>query len=164
MWHPRGYDRHYRAARNGGEGRPPVAARYDRDFGSPARRGYDEQYGRAPLHGFDLELRARDRYARGYDAPYARRGDGAYDTDFAAGEWWIADPSMMWDPLFGWAGMPPGAPFGPGLVPPPGAEWEPRRLPPERSPLYGEGGDRALGRWARRYGHDFERAIRPRHR
>ena len=165
MWYPRGYDRQYRAARDGGE-HPPAAWRYDRDFGPPARRGYDGQYGRALPHGFDVELRARDRFARGYDAPYARRGGGAYgayDTDFAAGEWWMADPSMMWDPLFGWAGMPPGAPFGPGLGPPPAARW-PGRLPPDRSPLYGEGGDRALGRWARRYGHDFERAIRPRTR
>jgi hypothetical protein len=113
-----------------------------------------------PRRGYDAEMRARRR-AEAYDREYGARDRGRYDADLGGPAWWTMDPAAMWDPLFGWAGMPAGTPFGPGPIP--GAYRAGPRdgVPPRRSPLYGEGGDRALQRWARRYGHDFERAIRP---
>jgi hypothetical protein len=44
-----------------------------------------------------------------------------------------------------------------------GTMERPRREPRE-SPAYGRGGDRALQRWARRYGYDMGYEVQPRGR
>lgn len=126
--------------------RRAALGRYDGQMRRPASRGYDGEM----RGGYDAGYRRPDAY----DAPY--RGRRAYRDEDA---FWMTEPSMLWDPLFGWAGMPPGAPFGPGLDDPYRARGP---VPPRDSPAYGAGGDRALRGWARRYGHDFERTIRPR--
>ena len=122
------------------------APRYGRDYG-PGRYGRD-----------DPPDRGRRR-ARGYDPDFAfggyPPGAGPYD---ATGWAPYAFTPFGWDPMLGWAGW--GA--GMGYVPPGGFREEPRPVPPRRSPMYGRGGDRALRRWAERYGYDFEYTIRPR--
>lgn len=103
------------------------------------------------------------RYDR-YDHRYRPAPRGRYDRELyrdAGGPWTAWYPGGFWAgaPMFGWGGLegwgwPPLAPVGYG--PPP-----PRRSPRE-SPAYGRGGDRALRRWAERYGYDIEYSIPPR--
>jgi hypothetical protein len=116
-------------------------------------RGYDAGYRRGR---HEREHRGHPR--RGYDQGYGR-DYGPYD---ATGWMPFALAPLGWAPGLGWAGWGPGAGFVPPAPPPYGRDYAPRRVSPEQSPMYGRGGDRALRRWAERYGYDFEYTLRPR--
>jgi hypothetical protein len=119
-------------------------SRYDRGYRGRYDRGYDASggYGRT----------------RGYGMDFGRYGTPFPGTAGYPGARW------GWGPI-GWAGMMPGAEIWPYAdVPGYGFDGSYRtpRLPPEESPTYGRGADRALRRWAGRYGYDLAYAIRPR--
>ncbi|HEX7051895.1 MAG TPA: hypothetical protein VF188_16935 [Longimicrobiales bacterium] len=81
------------------------------------------------------------------------------DEDFRRG---VHRPSdWEWGRYYGApAGWPPYEPYA---YPPYDYRYVPR-LPPEQSPTYGRGGDRAIRRWAQRHGYDAGYVITPRHR
>jgi hypothetical protein len=116
--------------------------RYDRAYGGDQRYDRGAGYGQPSGHGLDL---------------------GRYGTPFpgAAG---YPSARFGWGPV-GWAGWAPGMEFWP-YADAPGYGFDGRmetpRQPPRESPSYGRGGDRALQRWARRYGYDMGYEIRPR--
>lgn len=139
-----------------------MPGRYDDPrYGRP-RRGEPRSTWRGPGAGrrYDATLQ---RY--GYD--YGRYGAeyGRYGTPFpgAAG---YPSARWGWSPI-GWMGWGPGMEFWPyaGL---PAYGWNgsyrPPHRPPEESPFYGRRADRALRRWAARYGYDLEYSIEPRQR
>ncbi|MDQ3607133.1 MAG: hypothetical protein M3418_13220 [Gemmatimonadota bacterium] len=74
------------------------------------------------------------------------------------GTFWGAATYPGWDE---WGWMPaPYVPIGYGAY---DYGYTPRRRP-EESPTYGRGADRAVRRWAQRYGYDIEYGIQPRTR
>lgn len=74
------------------------------------------------------------------------------------GALWSAAPFVGWGDL-GWYQGPYPVAGARGYD----SGYAPRRRP-EESPTYGRDGDRALRRWARRYGYDVEHSIQPRRR
>jgi hypothetical protein len=104
----------------------------------------------------------------GYDDGWRNaRYDGGFRPPRASAPVWghpgfgLGDPGSMpffppfapaWgmDPATGWMGWTPGP-----------LRDERPRVPPHRSPTYGRGGDRALLRWAERYGYDVEYTMHP---
>jgi hypothetical protein len=112
------------------------------------------------------------RRASRYDKWGYGRTDGGYGRDFGRygtpmpGAEGYPSARWGWGPI-GWAGMGPAMEAWP-YAPIPGYGFdgsvEPRGKPPRRSETYGRGGDRALQRWARRYGYDMSHQIRPRRR
>lgn len=130
----------------------------NRFYGSDYRGRYADDYGR----------RSRDRNRNRGDAPAGRYGAdlGRYGTPFpgAAG---YPSARWGWGPI-GWAGWGMGMDAWPYAAHPEamgygfdGADRTPRRRP-EQSETFGRGGDRALQRWARRYGYDLGYQVRPR--
>jgi hypothetical protein len=132
-------------------------ARYD-SYGTDYRGRSAREYG----------ARGSNRTRNRYDAGMGRYGAdlGRYGTPFpgAAG---YPSARWGWGPI-GWAGWGMGMEAWPyaahsgmmaygfdGSAPT-------RRRPPQESDTYGSGGDRALRRWARRYGYDMGYEIRPR--
>jgi hypothetical protein len=113
--------------------------------------------------------RPYDEYAGGYAGP--RGGHTRYDRDF--GRYFTPVPGAAGYPSARWGWGPIGwAAWGPGMELSPfagvpyhdfGEPYPPRRRP-EESPTYGRGGDRAVRRWASRYGYDEGYEIHPRRR
>ena len=123
-----------------GEGRNQ---RYDRNFRYARDFRYDRDFGRGDA---DRGPVPGEAYAM---APYPL-------PPFAGMRW-------GWDPSTGWGAWGPGMPVHPFAPMPPGPpRHEPPPMPPQRSPMYGHGGDEALRRWAGRYGYDFGPEIHPR--
>lgn len=134
-------------------------------YGSDYRGRYASEYGPRGRNA------ARSRYDTGfgrYDTGFGRydTGSGRYGTPFpgAAG---YPSARWGWEPI-GWAGWGMGMEAWPyaahsGMMPYgfSGSTRTPRRRPDESS-TYGRGGDRALQRWARRYGYDLGYEVRPR--
>ncbi len=141
------YDRDWRGDRAPGWGMNRDHVRHGRYGGDYRRRGYGRDYAAGGGYGYD--------YGRSTGVGYGFYGPG----------WspYAAVPGA-WDPTLGWAGLPPPPEYAGWMMgaAPPRWEEEPRRMSPRESPEYGAGGDRALRRWAERYGYDFEYTIRPR--
>ncbi|HEX2205913.1 MAG TPA: hypothetical protein VHG91_21540 [Longimicrobium sp.] len=150
------YDAEYRGRESHGR----YGGGYDRGYAG--RVGYDRAYGGGG--GYDRGYRRGGGWDAGYgDVPNGGYGTGdGQDFPYDATGWapFTLSP-LAWDPVLGWAGWGPGTGYVPMGYPGRYPRDEPR-VPPRQSPLYGRGGDRALERWAQRYGYEFERTIRPR--
>lgn len=95
------------------------------------------------------------RYDNRYDS-FARRPNPM------AGAWY---PGAFWGgaPVFGWGGWDVGwPPYLPYMAYGDPYQVYPPRRPPEASPAYGRGGDRAVREWAARRGYDASYPIQPR--
>jgi hypothetical protein len=124
--------------------------RSSRSYGSEYRRRYDR--------GYDIDTRGRRGTRYGADF-------GRYGTPFPGDAGY---PSARWGwGQIGWMGWGPGMEAWPYASVPgygfDGSYRTPRRRP-EESPTYGQDADRAVRRWARRYGYDEGYEIRPRGR
>jgi hypothetical protein len=164
--------------------------RYDRGWTQGRRYGSEFNGRQGPVHGRGYDAGVRGGYDRGWtqEMAYGRQpalgmmnGPGMF-TPFG----W--DPMLRWA---GWAPLagfvpyqdsPRGGSYGPaqatrryghddyrgstahgyggdyGRADYPGQQ----RMPPRQSPLYGQGGDRALREWARSRGYDVGYTIQPR--
>ena len=125
--------------------------RYDRGF----HGGYDRPPGDASrgFHVYDRGYRPA-RYDRDYGA--SRRHWSSYAAALPLIPFGV-DPMMGplgWElPFAHGSGM-----YGAG----PGYGYHRPPTPPRGSPTHGRGGDRALRKWAQRYGYDVEYSIAPR--
>lgn len=94
----------------------------------------------------------------------------SYDRDYDRGDYGPGFVPPLWPGWYspGFFGAVPSLGFGLGYPPAPyppfrpryDRDFSPRR--PEESSMYGRGGDRAVRRWAQRYGYDVGYAIPPR--
>lgn len=162
---------------------------YGRDFGGRHRPQQGRGYGSGTHRGYDAGMRGgydrgwTEAMAYGREPGMMNGGPGMF-TPFG----W--DPMLRWsgwDPMMGfvpyqdtprqWSyGLAEdgrryehdyyrgnvahryGGDYGRGR----GQGPETHRLPPRQSPLYGQGGDRAVREWAREHGYDVGYTIQPR--
>jgi hypothetical protein len=128
-------------------------------------RGYGRDLGYGRDFGYDRGFRGGPR--GGYDRGFAR---GRYDRAYGAEGGFAPSPFPFvpfgYDPMMGPMSWPMPLPYGANMrAANPGFGYDRGyRVPPRRSPAYGQGGDRALRAWADRFGYDVEFSIPPRHR
>lgn len=165
----RGYGREYGARR----GPPPRGGRYDAGERGGYERGWSDEvaYGREPgmmggpgaftpfgwdpmmrwsgwdpLMGFVPYQDTPRQWSYGLADDYRR-----YEHDYYRGSTAGGYGADYRRPRY-------GRDFGPAR----GYDRDARGVPPRQSPLYGQGGDRAVREWARQHGYDVEHTIRPR--
>jgi hypothetical protein len=166
----RGYGREYGARR----GPPGRGGRYDAGMRGGYDRGWSEEmgYGRQPMmfgggpgvftpFGWDPMMRWSGwdplmGFVPYQDTPrqwsYGLEADNQrYEHDYYRG-----------NTAGGYGADYRRARYGRDFGHPRGYDRDHRAVPPRQSPLYGQGGDRALREWARQRGYDVEHTIRPR--